>query len=140
MKCWLGLLALVWLVPATLVAQDTTRAQPSDTTAALRPAPGVTLSLAEALGQARSNSPAYRQTLNDAGPAKWGVRNAYGHLLPSITASGDLGYTGTGQSNFGGGFVRPTSAFLTSGYSLGLFWQLDGRVLSAPGQQKALQR
>jgi hypothetical protein len=28
------------------------------------------LSLADALGQARSNSPAYRQTLNDANPAK----------------------------------------------------------------------
>jgi outer membrane protein len=140
MKRWLGLLAQVCLVPATLVAQDTTRAQPSDTTAALRPAPAVTLSLAEALGQARSNSPTYRQTLNDAGPAKWGVRNAYGNLLPAITASGDMGYTGTGQSNFGGGLVQPTSAFLTSGYSLGLNWRIDGRALSGPGQQKALQR
>ena len=43
-------------------------------------------------------------------------------------------------ANFGGGFVQPTSAFLTSGYSLGLNWQLDGRVLSGPGQQKALQK
>ena len=140
MKRWLGLPALVWLLPATLAAQDTTQARPADTTAALRPAPAVSLSLEEALGQARSNSPTYRQTLNDANPAKWAVRNAYGNLLPSVTASGDLGYTGSGQSNFGGGFVRPTSAFLTSGYSLGLFWQLDGRVLSGPGQQKALQR
>ena len=140
MKRWFGLLALVWLLPASLAAQDTTQTRPPDTTAALRPAPAVSLSLAEAMGQARSNSPTYRQTLNDAGPAKWGVRNAYGSLLPSVTAAGDVGYTGSGQQNFGGGFVRPTSAFLTSGYSLGLFWQLDGRVLSAPGQQKALQR
>src|SRR5919106_1277564 len=36
--------------------------------------------------------------------------------------------------------LQPTSAFLTSAYSLGLNWQLDGRVLSAPSQQKALQR
>jgi outer membrane protein len=140
MKRWFGLLALAWLVPAALAAQDTTQTRPPDTTATLRPAPAVALTLADALGQARANSPAYRQTLNDANPAKWGVRNAYGGLLPSVMASGDLGYTGSGQSNFGGGFVRPTSAFLTSGYSLGLFWQLDGRVLSAPGQQKALQR
>ena len=100
----------------------------------------MTLSLEEALQQARANSPAYRQTLNDAGPAKWGVRNAYGSLLPSVNVSSDLGYTGSGQSNFGGGFVRPTSAFVTSGYSLGLQWQLDGRVLTAPGPQKALRR
>ena len=140
MTRWFGLLALACLIPASGRAQDTTQARPSDTTAAARPAPAVTLSLAEAMGQARSNSPAYRQTLNDAGPAKWGVRNAYGNFLPSVTASGDLGYTGSGQSNFGGGFVRPTSAFLTSGYSLALDWRLNGAVLSGPGQQKALQR
>ncbi|HYC32131.1 MAG TPA: TolC family protein, partial [Gemmatimonadales bacterium] len=143
------ILAQLCIVPATLAAQDTTRAVPSDTTAAparsdtaaaLRAAPGVALSLDEAIGQARKNSPAYRQTLNDAGPAKWGVRNAYGQFLPTVTAAGDLGYTGTGQTNIGGGFVQGTSAFLTSGYSLGLNWQLDGRVLSGPGQQKALQR
>nr|MBA3556492.1 TolC family protein [Gemmatimonadales bacterium] len=142
MNRWLGLLALASIVPAAAAAQDTTAVRRSDTTAALRPAPAptVSLSLAEALGQARSTSPTYRQTLNDAAPARWGVRNAYGNLLPSASVSGDLGYIGSGQSNFGGGFVRPTSAFLTSGYSLGVFWQLDGRVLSAPGQQKALQR
>ena len=140
MKRWFGLLAQLSFVPATLLAQDTTRATPPDTTATLRPAPAVTLTLAEAMNQARANSPTYRQTLNDAGPAKWGVRNAYGQFLPSITAAGDLGYTGSGQSNFGGGLVQGTSAFLTSGYSLGLNWQLDGRVLSGPGQQKALQR
>ncbi len=140
MTRWFVLLAVGCLASRSGAAQDTTQARPADTTAALRPAPSVTLSLEEALSRARANSPAYRQTLNDANPAKWGVRNAYGNFLPSVTASGDLGYTGSGQSNFGGGFVRPTSAFLTSGYSLGLFWQLDGRVLTAPGQQKALQR
>ncbi len=142
MNRWLGLLLVAWAVPGAGAAQDTTQAQRPDSVTAPppKPAPAVTLSLSEALGQARSNSPTYRQTLNDAGPARWGVRNAYGALLPSATVSGDLGYTGSGQANFGGGFVRPTSAFLTSGYSLGVFWQIDGRVLSAPGQQKALQR
>ena len=56
----------------------------------------MTLSLQEALQQARANSPTYRQTLNDAGPAKWGVRNAYGSLLPSVNVGSDLGYTGIG--------------------------------------------
>jgi outer membrane protein len=132
MNRWLGFLALVALCPGAAAAQDTT--------AVLRSAPTVTLSLDEALQQARANSPTYRQTLNDAGPAKWGVRNAYGNLLPSVNVSSDLGYTGSGQSNFGGGFVRPTSAFVTSGYNLGLQWQLNGRTLTAPAEQKALQR
>ena len=58
----------------------------------------MSLSLAEALQQARANSPVYRQALNDAAPAKWGVRNAYGSLLPSVTAGTDFGYTGSGST------------------------------------------
>jgi outer membrane protein len=147
MNRWLGLLAFAWLAPQQASAQDTTHAQGRDTTqiqlrdssVTPRPMPTVTLSLDEALQQARRNSPTYRQTLNNAGPARWGVRNAYGQFLPSVTAASDFGYTGSGESNFGGGFTLPTSAFVTSGYSLGLQWQLNGRVLSGPGQQKALQ-
>jgi outer membrane protein len=127
-----SLLVLAVLVPSAATAQDTTDTAPAG--------PVVTLSLADALEQARSNSPTYRQTLNDAAPARWGVRNAYGSLLPSVVASGDLGYTGTGESNLGGGFTTQTSPFVTSGYSLGLEWQLSGRTLTAPAQQKALQR
>jgi outer membrane protein len=100
----------------------------------------VSLTLDEALRQARANSPTYRQTLNDASPARWGVRNAYGSLLPSVQVSSDLGYTGSGDANLGSGFIQPTSAFITSGYSLGLRWDLSGRALTAPAQQKALQR
>ncbi|RPJ83438.1 MAG: TolC family protein [Acidobacteria bacterium] len=139
MKRWLGVLALVWILPVPGAAQDTTQVRRPDTTAALRPASSVALSLADAIAQARRNSPAYRQVLNNENPAKWGVRNAYGNLLPSVSVSGDMGYTGEGESNFGGGFVRPTSAFLTSAYNLGFFWQLDGRTISGPGQQKALK-
>jgi outer membrane protein len=140
MNRWLGLLAVVCLFPARVGAQDTTTVRKADTTLPARPAPTVTLALQEALDQARANSPTYRQTLNDASPARWGVRNAYGNFLPTVSVAGDVGYIGEGQSNIGGGFTVGTSAFLTSGYSLGLNWQLDGRVLSGPGQQKALQR
>jgi outer membrane protein len=129
---WSSLLVIACLVPSAAAAQDSTTVSP--------PQQPVGLSLAEAIQQARANSPAYRQALNDASPARWGVRNAYGNLLPSIVASSDFGYTGSGQSNFGGGFTRPTSAFLTSGYSLGIEWQLSGRSLHAPMQQRALQR
>lgn len=128
---WRSLLAgsLVFASPA--LAQDTT--------GAVRPEPVITLSLLDALQQARRNSPVYRQALNDASPARWGVRNAYGNLLPSFSASTDIGYTGSGESNLGGGFTLATSPFMTSGYSLGLQWQLSGRALTAPAQQKALQ-
>ena len=127
---WSALLVLALAIPSRAPAQDSSRVTSSG---------AVSLSLAEALQQARANSPAYRQVLNDAAPAKWGVRNAYGGLLPSVIASSDFGYTGSGQSNFGGGFTRPTSAFVTSGYSLGVEWQLSGRSLHAPSQQRALQ-
>ena len=95
------LLAVVCLLPLRAGAQDTTSAGRADTVAPPRPAPTVTLSLQEAMDQARANSPAYRQVLNDAAPARWGVRNAYGNFLPSVTAAGDLGYVGSGETNFG---------------------------------------
>ena len=108
MNRWFRFLALMALCPALAAAQDSTAAArpapvpDSSTTAAARPAaspdsstaaaaPAVTLSLQEALVQARANSPSYRQTLNDAGPAKWGVRNAYGSLLPSVSVGSGLG-------------------------------------------------
>jgi outer membrane protein len=159
MNRWSGLLAAALLLPASAGAQDTTTTRRADSAAVARPTdsagviraadtvampqkqtPAVTLSLQEAIQQARSNSPVYRQTLNDASPAKWGVRSAYGAFLPTVNVAGDLGYIGSGQTNLGGGFIQPTSAFLTSGYSLGLNWQLDGRVLTGPGEQKALQK
>jgi outer membrane protein len=129
---WSSLLGLVCVLPSYAVAQDSTQASPAPST--------VSLSLAEALRQARINSPTYRQSLNDAAPARWGIRSAYGQLLPSLNASSNLGYTGSGQFNFGGGLTQPTSAFLSSGYSLGVQWQLSGRILTGPAQQKALQR
>ena len=131
MNRWFGFLALVALFPGLAAAQDSTAAGRH------RPAPGrVTLSLQEALDQARANSPTYRQTLNDAGPARWGVRNAYGSLLPSVSVGSDLGYTGAGQSNIGGGFVQPTSAFFTSGYNLSLQWQLERPDAHRPGASR----
>ena len=101
----------------------------------------MTLSLEEALQQARANSPAYRQTLNDAGPAKWGVRNAYGSLLPSVTwprRSGLYRHRASPTSAAASsGPPRRSSPRATVSASSG---SSDGRVLTAPGQQKALRR
>ena len=128
---WFTLTVLLGL-PSVAVAQDSVQAN--------APAPAATLTLAEAIAQAKGNSPTFRQATNDAGPARWGVRNAYGNFLPQISVNGGVGYTGSGQSNFGGGFIRETSPIVTSNYGLSLNWQLDGTILSGPGQAKANQR
>ena len=134
MRRWNALLAISVAVPGGgAVAQDPL-AIPE------RPPVLATLTLAEALGQARANSPAYRQVLNDAGPAGWAVRNAWGSFLPSASVSSSFGYTGTGESRFGGSLINATPSIVSSSYSVGLQWQLDGQVISGPGLQKANQR
>ncbi|MGH7703285.1 MAG: TolC family protein [Gemmatimonadales bacterium] len=129
-RCF-ALCALGLVLPGFAFGQDTTAA------GAARPA---TLSLEEALNTARANNPLYLQTVNNAGPARWGVRNAYGTLLPSLSVSGGIDYTGAGETNFGQGFTRATSALIGSSYSAGLQWQLDGSRILAPGLQKSNRR
>lgn len=99
-----------------------------------------TLSLSEALQQARNNNPQYRQRLNNASTARWNVRNAYGQLLPSAQVSGGMDYTGAGRANFGQGFTQQTSAVIGSSWNAGLSWQFDGSRLVAPKEAKANQR
>ncbi len=105
-----------------------------------RPLPALpqSLSLAEALDLAMQYSPLYRQVRNNRAPAAWGVRNALASaFLPSLSASGSLGYTGPGSQTFlTQEFVQP-SATLGSSYSLGLSWQLSGRTLSQPALARA---
>ncbi|MFN8652680.1 MAG: TolC family protein [Gemmatimonadales bacterium] len=125
-RSWL-LLSLLTL-PAQLPAQTPT------------PPTAATLSLSEALQQARNNNPLYRQRLNNASTARWSVRNAYGQLLPSASVNGSMDYTGAGRANFGQGFTQQTSAVLGSSWNAGLSWQFDGSRLVAPKEAKANQR
>src|SRR5262249_36772739 len=108
------------LVPFLFTAASAAAQQPQDSMFALRPLATAGLSLADALRQARSQSPAYRQVLNNAGPARWGVRNAYGNFLPSVNLSGGMGYTGSGESQFGlgGAFNQQTAPFVSSSYQI----------------------
>lgn len=105
-----------------------------------RPAPRVSLSLADALEQARQNSPTYRSTLNNAGAADWGVRNAYGAFVPNLSVSSGLGYTGSGSSTFGGSTFNQSSPALSSSYGVSLSWQLDAGTFAQTGQQRANRR
>ncbi|HET7111375.1 MAG TPA: TolC family protein [Gemmatimonadales bacterium] len=126
-----ALLVVALVAAAPLNAQDTTQAVP------IR----ATLTLSEALSQAQANSPAYRQVLNDAGPARWGVRQAYSQLfLPSADVSLGLGYNGAGSSTFGGTEFRQSSPSYNSNYDISLGWRLSGQTLTAPARAKALQR
>ena len=96
-----------------------------------------TLSLADAVELATRNNPLYRQTLNDRGPAAWGVRNAYADLLPAFNVSGGVGYSGSGSQTFGDQKFTQRSSTVTSNYSLGLSWQFSGGTLMQPGLRKA---
>jgi outer membrane protein len=98
------------------------------------------LSLADALSLARANNPAYRQALNDRGPAAWGVRNALSSLLlPSVNLSGGIGYTGSGQQNFLSSSFTQSVSTMSSRYDIGADWQFSGATLSQPGLAKAQQ-
>jgi len=130
MRRWHISLALLIGLPGWASAQDSLVVPE-------RPPVLATLTLAEALQQARANSPAYRQVVNNAGPANWAVRNAWASFLPSASVSGGLGYTGTGSSRFGGNLTNATPSIVSSSYTVGLQWQLDGAVISGPGLQSA---
>src|SRR5438876_830892 len=97
-----------------------------------------TLSLADAITLARVNNPAYRQTIHDRAPAAWGVRNAYASLLiPTVTASGGLGYAGPGQQRFLTQNFSQNVSTLSSNYGVSLDWTLNGQTLSQPGLRHA---
>ena len=105
-----------------------------------RPLPSVpqSLGLQEAIELANQNSPLYRQTANNRGPAAWGVRNALAStFLPSFTVSGGVGYSGTGSQNFLTQSFVQASGTIGSSYSLRLGWQLSGQTLSQPGLARA---
>ena len=112
--CWLGLGG-----GRSLLAQEASGRPPPPRGATVRK-----LSLAEALLLARSNNPLYLQVVDAAASAEWGVREAYGQLLPSVTASGTLAYSGHGQQligNFTGDDLGAGSTdYLISNYSLGV--------------------
>src|SRR5713101_4466204 len=99
------------------------------------------LSLADAIALARERNPAYRQAQNNRAPAAWAVRGAYSSLLiPSISVSGGMSYTGPGSQTFLSSSFTQSVSTVSSFYDLGLSWQLSGTTLSQPGLAKAQQR
>src|SRR6185295_1552958 len=95
------------------------------------------LSLAEAVSLANQGNPGYLQTLNNHAPAAWGVRNAFASLLPSLSVSGSLGYSGSGSQTFLSTTFAQPSGTVSSNYSLALNWQFSGNTLMNPSVRKA---
>jgi outer membrane protein len=96
------------------------------------------LSLADAIALARQHNPLYRQAIHDRSPAAWGVRNAWSSLwLPTVSASGGIGYAGPGQQNFLTSSFSQSVSTWSSSYNFLLDWTLNGQTLSQPGLKKA---
>lgn len=128
------LAAFVLTLSGVAVAQEPAFQMPPPVT------PEVKVTLAEALQQAKANSPDYRQALAAADPAAVGVRNAYGLLAPTVSVGAGAGYTGTGTATFGGSLTNQTPSVYTSSYQFTAQYQLSGRTINAPGQAKATER
>jgi outer membrane protein len=128
-------LAFGGALAAVAVAQQPTtpRTAPSQVTSA-------GLSLADAIALARERNPAYRQALNNHGPAAWGVRNAWGQLLPSVSTGAGMSYTGPGSQTFLSSSFTQSVSTVSSFYNLGLSWSFSGATLSQMWLARAQER
>jgi outer membrane protein len=106
---------------------------------------GTTLTLEEAVGLAQRNNPDYLQQANDIATADWAVRDAYGSLLPTASASSTYAYTAAGSQRIGNftgdelGLATSTD-YHTSSYGVSVAYRLSGAALLAPGQAQSQRR
>src|SRR6267142_3012289 len=129
------------LIVAGLLLGPAAVAVAQQPTTPTKPAITAGLSLSDAIAVAREKNPAYRQAQNNRGPEAWGVRAAYSSLLiPSVSASGGMSYTGPGSQTFLAQSFSQSVSTLSSFYDLSLSYQLSGTTLSQPGLAKAQQR
>ena len=100
------------------------------------------LTLAEALEIARTNNPTYLQSRNDQVQADWDVRQAYGQLLPSVSARSSVSWQGSGEQQFGAitlgdlGFGDLPS-YYSSSYGVTVGLNLSLATILGPSQAKA---
>ena len=98
------------------------------------------LTLEQAIDLARRNNPLFQQTLNDLGPAAWGVRAANANLfLPSADISFLGAWQDAGQQRLGAA-TFPQPSVLLSQYQFALSYTLNGNTLFQPGQRRAERR
>ena len=103
------------------------------------------LSLQQAWEIARTNNPAFLQTRNDEALADWDVRQAWGALMPSASASVGASWQGAGEQRFGSltlgdlGFGDQPSYYF-SNYNLSLGYSVDWATILGPRESKAQRR
>lgn len=129
-------LGLVVAVVAAAVAS------PTDSAAQGVPTAPAFLSLDEALELARRHNPSYMAAQNDMDVAEWGVRAAYGQLLPSASAGGGIGWQGTGAQRIGNLTLEDLGVanqpnWYSSNYSVGFNYSINGAVFYGLSQAKA---
>jgi outer membrane protein TolC len=116
--------------PTALAAQVPSSPQQSQSSS-------TTLTLDEAISLGRQNNPLYLQTANERKSADAQVKNAYGALLPSSSASFYSGYQQGGNIFLNGGSLAVGSDQLQSQYFLGLNYRLNAGTLVQPRAAKA---
>ncbi len=87
-----------------------------------------------------------RKMMGEQEMRDWNVREAWGQLLPSASASGGLSWQGSGETQLPGsltlgdlGFTNQPS-YYGSSYSLGLNYQLNWATIQGPKRSKAERR
>jgi outer membrane protein len=101
---------------------------------------GEPLSLAEVIALAREHNADFLSQRNQLRSADWGVRSAYGSLVPSLNASTNFGYQATGERRLDSVVLGEQPAMYSSRYSLGASLQLNGSTLLAPSVARAQAR
>ena len=105
---------------------------------------GAPLSLRDAIRIAKANNPTFLSTANDVEGAVWGVREAYGQFLPSLSAGGGAQYEYAGVQRFGifssADIAAGTTDYLLSSYFLSLNWSIDGNTFFQAKSARADQR
>jgi outer membrane protein len=95
------------------------------------------LTLEQAIELARQNNPTFLQSVNDLGPASWGVKAANANLfLPDANLNFFTAWQDAGDQRFGA-FTSVQPAVLLSQYQFSLSYSLNGTTLFQPGQRKA---
>jgi len=96
-----------------------------------------TLTIEQAIDQARRNNPDLQQTLNNRVGARAAVRSAYGALLPRADASLSAQRQQGGEQIFGGTSLGATSDVNQSSYQIGFDYRLNSASLINPRLQRA---
>ncbi|HEX8362405.1 MAG TPA: TolC family protein [Longimicrobium sp.] len=95
------------------------------------PQPGLTLE--QAVSTARQGNPDLLAQRNDQRDTRAALRAARADLLlPSASAQADFGYTGSGVQRFGSEVFGVRPQYYSSGYYLGLGYEINGNKLMQP--------